>query len=257
MEKKYYYKHGNSLAITKHKLSKEENGNYIEITEEEYNSLCKQQQDKMRIKWDQNDTEKNIVFKLKKDLSLDDLERRLIDLGVVLSDAIVLGGSFVLPDGKFVDLHSSYLNGAFPYKHYPTGVHGDIDDIMRNHFQDIIPEELMHVKNILGRAFGAIKLQDGVKLRFERPYMILPQARPTDYVFSQLLSWIYQTYHNQHNHMFLVGFYDDSQRWYRLITLECGEQGMTPEDLILELKKFYNVASNKSWDEAIKNFAEI
>lgn len=190
-------------------------------------------------------------------MNIDILEKRLSELGVALSDIPVLGGSYLLPNGKFIDLHKTYLNGLFLNSHYKTGVHCDIDTIMKNDLKDLISEEESKNRNILGRTFGAIKLQDGVLLSFERPYIVLPEVRPTEQQFSQLILWIYQTYKEQSKHNFMIGFHEDCKRWYRLITLEYGEQGMTPEDLIKEIRKFYSIASNKSWDEAIKNFAEV
>ena len=187
----------------------------------------------------------------------DILEKRLSELGVVLSDTLVLGGSYLLPSGKFVDLHKTYLKGLFPNSHYKTGVHCDIDTIMKNELRDLISDEESRKRNILGRTFGAIKLQDGIILSFERPYIIVPEVRPTEQQFSQLILWIYQTYKEQSNHSFMIGFREDCQRWYRLLSLSYDQEGRTPEDLIKEFNRFYNIASNQSWEDAINDFASV
>ena len=190
-------------------------------------------------------------------MSIDILEKRLSELGVALSDVPVLGGSYLLPSGKFLDLHKTYLNGLFPNSHYKTGVHCDIDTIMKNDLRYLISEEESKNRNILGRTFGAIKLQDGVLLSFERPYIVLPEVRPTEKQFSQLILWIYQTYKEQSKHNFMIGFREDCQRWYRLITLSYDQNGIMPEDLIKELYRFYNIASNRSWKDAMDDFASV
>lgn len=187
----------------------------------------------------------------------DILEKRLSELGVVLSDTLILGGSYILPSGKFVDLHKTYLNGTFPNSHYNTGVHCDIDTMMKTELRDLISEEESKKRNILGRTFGAIKLQDGILLSFERPYIIMPEVRPTEQQFSQLILWIYQTYKEQSKHNFMIGFREDRQRWYRLITLSYDQEGIMPEDLIKEFNRFYNIASNRSWEDAIDDFASV
>ena len=45
-EKHYYYKNGNVLLDSKHQLDETEIGNYVEITEKEYNAFRSQQNSK-------------------------------------------------------------------------------------------------------------------------------------------------------------------------------------------------------------------
>lgn len=189
--------------------------------------------------------------------TIDILKTRLQENGVVLTDHPVVGGSYILSDGTFIDLHASYTKGTFKNSRFASGVHCDIDYIMSNRLRDMIDDIMACRRNILGKAFNAIKIQDGICLSFESPYIVFPKEPITEIQYSQLLEWIYHTCTNQSRKDFTISFHDDSRRWYRYITIGYNQNGILPEDLIKEIRKFYSIASNKSWDEAIKNFAEV
>lgn len=188
---------------------------------------------------------------------IDILKTRLQENGVVLTDHPVVGGSYILSDGTFIDIHASYIKGTFKNSRFASGVHCDIDYIMSNKLRDMIDDIMACRRNILGRAFNAIKLQDGVCLSFESPYIVFPKEPITEQQYSQVLQWIYQTCSKQPRRDFGIGFYDDTRRYYRCITIDYDQNGMTPEDLIKEIKKFYNIASIKSIEEAINSFKVI
>ena len=75
-EKKYYYRDGINLGVTKHKLSKEERGSYVEITEEEYNALCSQQNNKGNHNQTEIEIKRNRIAELKGVLDSSDYKQR-------------------------------------------------------------------------------------------------------------------------------------------------------------------------------------
>lgn len=188
---------------------------------------------------------------------IDILKMRLQENGVVLTDHPVVGGSYILSDGTFIDLHASYTKGIFQKSNFKSGTHCDIDYIMSNKIRDMIDDMMACRRNILGKAFNAIKLQDGICLSFESPYIVFPREPLTEIQYSQLLEWIYHTCTNQPRRDFTISFNDVSRRWYRYIIIGYDQNGISPEDLIKEIKKFYNIVSNQSWEDAINNFSSV
>lgn len=64
-EKHYYYKDGNTLLDSKHKLDETEIGNYVEITEEEYNAFRSQQNSRGNHNQTEIDVIRNRIAELK------------------------------------------------------------------------------------------------------------------------------------------------------------------------------------------------
>lgn len=64
-EKHYYYKNGNVLLDSKHQLDETEIGNYVEITEEEYNTFRSQRNSKGNHNQTEIDIKRNRIAELK------------------------------------------------------------------------------------------------------------------------------------------------------------------------------------------------
>ena len=63
--KHYYYKDGNALLDSKHQLDETEIGNYVEITEEEYNTLYSQRNSRGNHNQTEIDVIRNKIAELK------------------------------------------------------------------------------------------------------------------------------------------------------------------------------------------------
>ena len=75
-EKHYYYKNGNVLLNSKHQLDETKIGNYVEITEEEYNTFVNQIRDKGNREQSQIDLKRNRIAELKGFLDSSDYKQR-------------------------------------------------------------------------------------------------------------------------------------------------------------------------------------
>ena len=71
-EQHYYYKDGNTLLDSKHQLDETEIGNYVQITEEEYDSLCNQQKNRGNHNQTEIDIKRNRIAELKDFLASSD-----------------------------------------------------------------------------------------------------------------------------------------------------------------------------------------
>lgn len=71
-EKHYYYKDGNALLDSKHQLDETEIGNYVEITEEEYNTFRSQRNSIGNHDQTEIDIKRNRIAELKELLDSSD-----------------------------------------------------------------------------------------------------------------------------------------------------------------------------------------
>lgn len=128
---------------------------------------------------------------------------KLIDIlekhKIVISDTWVKGSSIILEDGKFIDLQSSFVNGAIPYRPFRIGIHRDIDKL--------VYDELKLEGSDLGATqlkYNVIQINDMgldneiVKLNI-LPYIRLPNNKPTDEQLKSLLDWCAHLYDKKIN----------------------------------------------------------
>lgn len=180
----------------------------------------------------------------------------LKNVGFIVSNDVPIGGAWLLPNGNFLDLDLNYRNGILHGGMYNTGIHSTIDNMVRS---CVINEGFLHPEqsgktNILTECCGCIKLQDGLILNFERPYMVLPKERITEQQCRQLEMWLYHIYNNAKRKYVEIFFAGKHNRTLRHIALNDTEYGNTPEEIIKEIKRFYNVSENQGYDVAIEQF---
>lgn len=136
----------------------------------------------------------------------------------------VKGPSYIMPDGKYVDISNVQNIHSTSYKHT---IHPDLDTLLINIFN---PE---YSKNILLYTDNAVKLQTGEYISCEKPYVILPLNQLSNDQYESLELWLFNlknspkhnltVYHSDNN---VVGEYDLSQ--------------IEPKDVINDIKKYFN-----------------
>ena len=161
-----------------------------------------------------------------------------------------------MPNGSYLDLDMNYKIGVLHRAMYDTGIHSTVDNMIRVTLTNvgIIDPNNNGKANILTEYCGCIKLQDGLILNFERPYIVLPKERISEQQYQQLEMWLYHIYNDAKRKYVEIFFASKHTRTLRHIALNDAEYGNTPEEIIKEIKRFYNVSENQGYDVAIEQF---
>ena len=85
-EKHYYYKNGNTLLDSKHQLDETEIGNYVEITEEEYNAFYSQQNNRGNHNQTEIDIKRKEIAELQRLLDSSDYKQHEFDDGEITEE---------------------------------------------------------------------------------------------------------------------------------------------------------------------------
>lgn len=186
------------------------------------------------------------------------IHKFLEDQNLILTTEIPIGGAWLLPDGYFLDLDLNYKEGRCENNIYKTGIHATIDHIIKTPLIDngLIDSVQCGRQNLLTEWFSCIKLQDGLTLKFERPYIMFPKEKLTDQQFNQLELWLYHIAKNASKHFIDIFFAEDRSRSQMNISLNDELGFLTPNDIIKEIKRFYNIVENQSYESAIRQFVE-
>ena len=181
------------------------------------------------------------------------------------NDITLLGGGFMFPDGTYLDLGQSYNNiGTYTVGGYKTGIHADVDSCLNlNKDPSMSLDKRFNSNNrdILVSNDNCIKLQDGMVLKFERPYIMLPKNKITSIQFDKLLSWLYDLYSKTYKfvniHFNLKGTRFVCNRIMFTLRTDDISGGWYPEEIIQIIKKIYNIAENQDWEQAILEFKKL
>ena len=115
------------------------------------------------------------------------IKQELLSRKIIISSDSVIGGSVLLEDGSFIDLHNSYLNEAFIENLYKTGIHYDLDKLVG----EIIGKP--GIRGLMQKEFNTIALQDATYMpEGTVPYIRFPKNKPTNEQFVSLTSWLMQ-----------------------------------------------------------------
>ena len=152
--------------------------------------------------------------------------------GIVFTQDIPNGASYIFPDGSFLSMAENYNNGVFGRNGYKTGVHPDID-----HFCQVQQLVRPNLKNALLHTDNAIKLQDAKIIKVERIHITLPPKPLTDIQYTKLEDWIYHLTDEKRT-IDISSMYDTYYETFERYNHATG-YGMTPKELIAEIRKVY------------------
>ena len=152
---------------------------------------------------------------------------------LVFSNNYVQGSSYIMNDGKYLDIKSS-KQIIYPqdYQSRTKITHASFD-----HYLQRVELSPTKVYKYLVESDNAIALNDGTNFNVEKPYFVLPQNKPTNAQFTSLLNWLdYITTISD-----LVQIEDVrnqvSQSFY---FKKPDNDGWLTDDIIKEIKKMYN-----------------
>lgn len=155
----------------------------------------------------------------------------MIDLkkiGIVFTDTVPKGSSYIMSDGKFVDLNVSQL-----YPKYKIKYHEEFD------------RQLGRLINKIRYQFqekeNAIRINDGSNFKWEMAYISLPKKKITTKQEISLINFMYTLMEYKVPQVYIGNEkYDPVKptpiKIYDFLTLN-NESGYLPEDIIKEIRR--------------------
>lgn len=159
---------------------------------------------------------------------MNDLVQTLLNNGVVLSKEPQKKADFILKDGSFVNLQKN--RNVISYFDKIDVVHKDLVDFLC-YKKEYDSNDTMRFKE----EFGLIRLNDGNFERYHEQCIIdLPMVEPTKEQYDSLLKWIdFVSLQPNKNHIYV------NIKQYELANKD-NPDGVLPEDIIKDIKKYYN-----------------
>ena len=163
----------------------------------------------------------------------------LKNANITFTNNVPNGISFIMEDGKFLDVESSKDVILDQEQNYEIG-HKINHSTFENYLYRVGLINKTDIKSLV-LTDNAIAINDGSNYACEAAYFNLPQNEPTTAQYNSLADWLTQ----------LCGKCDIVQleerrkkmiKVYRLISLE-NEQAYTPEEIIQDIKRMYAEAN--------------
>ena len=146
--------------------------------------------------------------------------------GFVFTSSIPSGASYIMPDGKFLDITGS-MKIIDPTGTVKKGTHPAVDEYLIDNGYIGENEE---VSRILCSSDGAIRVNDGSNFRGE-VVIGLPEKRPNEIQFKSLENWLYS--------IFSKGGVDVGNETSSNIFNHYDFNKYLPEDVIKKIKNYY------------------
>lgn len=160
-------------------------------------------------------------------IEVNPLYKKLKDLGFKFSSSFSKGASYIMPDGKFLNIEEN--RDVLDLEPGDISCHPQLDVFVLE--KGLIPKNSL-INRVLCETDNAIRLNDGTNLSNE-VIIGLPKNKPTEDQYKSLINWLY-------NLMTIRTSISVGDERSSNVFKEYNFKEYFPEDIVKKIKNYYN-----------------